>query len=158
KVMAQAAENLIPVTLELGGKSPAIVMGDANLKLAAKRIVWGKFINAGQTCVAPDYVLLQESKRRKFLKYVVHYIKKFFGDDVRFNKQYPSISTERHVDRLANLLNEEKVYYGGEYDRTVRFMEPTVMADVEENDPIMGEEIFGPILPILTFKHDYEVI
>ena len=158
KVMAQAAENLTPVTLELGGKSPAIVMGDANLKLAAKRIVWGKFINAGQTCVAPDYVLLQESKRRKFLKYVVYYIKKLYGDDARFNKQYPAIISEKHVDRLASLLTEEKIVYGGEYDRTIRFMEPTVMADVEEYDPIMSEEIFGPILPILTFKNDYEVI
>lgn len=158
KVMEAAAKHLTPVTLELGGKSPAIVMGDANLKLAAKRIVWGKFINAGQTCVAPDYVLIQERKRRKFLKYVVHYIKKFYGDDVRFNKSYPRIISEKHVDRLASLLDEDKVYYGGEYDRVDRFMAPTVMVDVTEDDLVMEDEIFGPILPILTFKNDYEVI
>lgn len=158
EVMAAAAKHLTPVTLELGGKSPAIVLDDANLKLAAKRIVWGKFINAGQTCVAPDYVLIQEKKRRKFLKYVVHYIKKFYGDDPRFNKQYPRIISEKHVDRLVQLLDESKVYYGGEFDRSDRFMAPTVMVDVTEDDLVMSEEIFGPILPILTFKNDYEVI
>lgn len=158
KVMAAAAKNLTPLTLELGGKSPAIIMEDANLKLAAKRIVWGKFINAGQTCVAPDHVYVHEKHRRKILKHIVYYIKKFYGEDVRFNKDYPKIVSEKHVDRLAGLLDENKVYYGGEYDRVDRFMEPTVMVDVDEDDIVMGEEIFGPILPVLSFTSDYDLI
>ncbi|MDQ0253967.1 aldehyde dehydrogenase (NAD+) [Evansella vedderi] len=158
KVMEAAAKHLTPVTLELGGKSPAIIMKDANLKLAAKRIVWGKFINAGQTCVAPDYILVYEKHRRKLLKYIVHFIKKLYGDDIRFNKDYPKIVHEKHVDRLVKLLDENKIYYGGEYDRVDRFMEPTVMVEVEDGDPVMGEEIFGPILPVLTFTDDYELI
>ncbi|MBU9722909.1 MULTISPECIES: aldehyde dehydrogenase [Bacillaceae] len=158
KVMAAAAKQLIPVTLELGGKSPAIIMKDANLKLAAKRIVWGKFINAGQTCVAPDYILVHEKNRRKLLKYLVKYIKKFYGEDVRFNDDYPKIVHEKHVDRLAAMLDETKVYYGGEHDRIARYMEPTIMIEVEEQDPVMQGEIFGPILPVLTFSNDYEVI
>ena len=158
KVMEAAAKHLTPVTLELGGKSPAIVTHDANLKLAAKRIVWGKFINAGQTCVAPDYILIHEKKRRRFLKYIVHYIKKFYGENVSRNDDYPKIVHEKHVDRLANMLDPDKVYYGGEYDRTNRFMEPTVMIDVTQNDKVMDEEIFGPILPILTYKDENEVV
>ncbi|SDY08168.1 aldehyde dehydrogenase (NAD+) [Evansella caseinilytica] len=158
KIMEAAAKQLIPVTLELGGKSPAIVMKDANIRLAAKRIVWGKFINAGQTCVAPDYVLVHTKERRKFLKYVVHYIKKFYGEDIRFHADYPRIVHENHVERLAAMLDEDKIYYGGEYDAAERFMEPTVMVEVNDNDPVMQEEIFGPILPILTFSNDYEVI
>ncbi|MFA9558612.1 aldehyde dehydrogenase [Evansella sp. AB-rgal1] len=159
KVMEAAAKNLTPVTLELGGKSPAIVMSDANLKLAAKRIVWGKFTNAGQTCIAPDYILVQEKVRRKLLKLLVHYIKKLHGEDVRFNRDYPKIVTEKHVDRLAALIDDEtKVYHGGEYDRVDRYFEPTILANVTEDDPIMGEEIFGPILPVLSFTNDYEAI
>ncbi|MCD8509481.1 MAG: aldehyde dehydrogenase [Bacillus sp. (in: Bacteria)] len=158
KVMAAAAKNLTPLTLELGGKSPAIIMSDANLKLAAKRIVWGKFINAGQTCVAPDHVYVHEKHRRKILKHIVYYIKKLYGEDVRFSKEYPKIVSENHVDRLATLLDENKVYYGGEYDRVDRFMAPTVMVDVEDDDAVMGEEIFGPILPVLSFSSDYDLI
>ncbi|MCR6109895.1 aldehyde dehydrogenase [Bacillus sp. A301a_S52] len=159
KVMEAAAKHLTPVTLELGGKSPAIVMEDADLKLAAKRIVWGKFINAGQTCVAPDYVLVHESRRRKFLKLLVHYTKKWFDEDARRRKPYPRIINERHVDRLAGLLkNTDKVFYGGAYDRDQRFVEPTIMMDVSMNDAVMAEEIFGPILPVLFYKYDYEII
>ncbi|MBU9714246.1 aldehyde dehydrogenase [Evansella tamaricis] len=158
KVMEAASKHLTPVTLELGGKSPAIIMKDANVKLAAKRIVWGKFINAGQTCIAPDYILVHEKNRRKLLKYLVYYIKKFYGNDVRFNDDYPKLVHEKHVDRLVFMLEESKIYHGGEYDRIARFMEPTVMVEVEENDPVMKEEIFGPILPVLSFSTDYEVV
>ncbi|MDG5786109.1 aldehyde dehydrogenase [Evansella sp. AB-P1] len=159
KVMEAAAKHLTPVTLELGGKCPVIVTKDANLKLAAKRIVWGKFINAGQTCVAPDYVMIQEKHRRKFIKYVVHYIRKMYGQDIRFNSSYPKIVNEQHVDRLASLLHDEgKIYFGGEYDRVDRFFEPTVLIDIYDNDPVMEEEIFGPILPILTYSEEHEVI
>lgn len=158
KVMEAASKHLTPVTLELGGKSPAIVAKDANIKLAAKRIVWGKFINAGQTCVAPDYILIHEKKRRKFLKYVVHYIQKFYGEDPGRNADYPKIVHEKHVERLVKLLDNDKVYYGGEYNAENRFMEPTVMIDVTQDDQVMQEEIFGPIMPILTYSDEYEVI
>ncbi|UCZ54038.1 aldehyde dehydrogenase [Bacillus shivajii] len=158
KVMEAAAKHLTPVTLELGGKSPALIMKDANVKLAAKRIVWGKFINAGQTCVAPDYILVHEKHRRKLLKYLVHYIKKYYGENVTGNGKFPKIVSGKHVDRLANMLDEEKVYYGGRFDREERFMEPTVMIDVTYDDQVMAEEIFGPILPIITYANDYDVI
>ncbi|NJP38736.1 aldehyde dehydrogenase [Alkalicoccus luteus] len=158
KVMAKAAERLIPVTLELGGKNPAIVTEDANLKLAAKRIVWGKFLNAGQTCVAPDYVLIHESSRRKFLKLVVQYTKRFFGPEVRGKRSYPRIISEEHVDRLAGLLDKEKILYGGAFDRDSRKVEPTIMMDVQLDDPIMEDEIFGPILPIVSYQYEHEVL
>ncbi|WP_096187857.1 aldehyde dehydrogenase [Evansella halocellulosilytica] len=157
KVMEAAAKHLTPVTLELGGKSPAIVMKDANVKLAAKRIVWGKFINAGQTCVAPDYILVHESNRRKLIKYLVQYIKKYYGDAVK-RRQFPQIVNEWHVDRLVELIEEDKVYYGGSYGREERFVEPTIMIDVTYDDKVMAEEIFGPILPVVTFENDYDVI
>lgn len=158
KVMIQAAENLIPMTLELGGKNPAIVTEDADLKLAAKRIVWGKFLNAGQTCVAPDYVLIHESSRRKFLKLLVQFTNKFFGPEVRGKRSYPRIISEDHVDRLAKLLNKEKILYGGGYDRDSRKMEPTIMMDVSMEDPVMADEIFGPILPIVSYQYEHEVL
>ncbi|SER84561.1 aldehyde dehydrogenase [Salipaludibacillus aurantiacus] len=158
KVMEAASKHLTPVTLELGGKSPAIVMEDANLKLAAKRIVWGKFINAGQTCVAPDYVLVPEKRRRKFLKQLVHYTKKWYDEEARSHKSYPQIINEQHVDRLVSLIDKEKVFYGGDYDRENRFVEPTIMMDVTMDDAVMAEEIFGPILPIMFYKHDYEIV
>lgn len=158
KVMEAASKHLTPVTLELGGKSPAIIMDDANLKLAAKRIVWGKFLNAGQTCVAPDYILIHEKKRRKFLKLLINYTKKWFGNEALTKKDYPKIVNEKHVERLINLIDEEKVFYGGGYAQEQRFIEPTIMMDVTMDDAVMGEEIFGPILPIVTFEHPFEII
>ncbi|WP_280770220.1 aldehyde dehydrogenase [Salipaludibacillus daqingensis] len=158
KVMEAASKHLTPVTLELGGKSPAIIMEDANLKIAAKRIVWGKFINAGQTCVAPDYILVHEKRRRKFLKLLLHYTKKWFGEEALKKRTFPTIVHEKHVDRLASMIDDEKVFYGGGYNRERRFVEPTIMIDVNMDDEVMAEEIFGPILPILFFKYDYEII
>ncbi|WP_416148879.1 aldehyde dehydrogenase [Salipaludibacillus sp. HK11] len=158
KVMEAASKHLTPVTLELGGKSPAIIMDDANLKIAAKRIVWGKFINAGQTCVAPDYILVHEKRRRKFLKLLMHYTKKWFDEEARKKRVYPKIINEKHVDRLVSMIDEEKVFYGGGSDRENRFVEPTIMMDVNMNDKIMAEEIFGPILPIIFYKYDYEIV
>lgn len=158
KVMEAASRHLTPVTLELGGKSPAIVTEDANLKIAAKRIVWGKMINAGQTCVAPDYVLVHEKRRRKFLKLVSHYIKKWFGPEERRNRVYPKIVNEQHTKRIAGLINPEKVFYGGHFDIDSRYIEPTVMVDVNLDDKVMGEEIFGPVLPIIFYEHEFEVI
>ncbi|TVP86146.1 MAG: aldehyde dehydrogenase family protein, partial [Alkalicoccus sp.] len=158
KVMEQAAKNLTPLTLELGGKSPAIVTEDADLKLAAKRIVWGKFMNAGQTCVAPDYVLVDESIRRKFLKLVIQFTKKFFGPEVRGKRSYPRIVSENHVDRLAAMLDKSKVSYGGGYDRESRKVEPTIMMDVHMEDAVMQDEIFGPILPIMSYQYEHEIL
>ncbi len=158
KVMEQAAKNLTPLTLELGGKSPAIVTEDADLKLAAKRIVWGKFMNAGQTCVAPDYVLVDESIRRKFLKLIIQFTKKFFGPEVRGKRSYPRIVSENHVDRLAALLDKNKISYGGGYDRDSRKVEPTIMMDVQMEDTVMQDEIFGPILPIMSYQYEHEIL
>ncbi|MBB5174684.1 aldehyde dehydrogenase [Texcoconibacillus texcoconensis] len=158
KVMKAAAENLTPVTLELGGKSPAIVMKDANVKLAAKRIVWGKFLNAGQTCVAPDYVLVHRKQERKLLKHMIKYIKKYYGEKVEKNPDFPKIVHEQHHDRLTSLLDAEKIIYGGGHDRSKRFIEPTVMVDVQLDDPVMKDEIFGPILPVITFDDEEEVL
>ncbi|PTL39347.1 aldehyde dehydrogenase [Alkalicoccus saliphilus] len=158
KVMEQAAKNLTPLTLELGGKSPAIVTEDADLKLAAKRIVWGKFMNAGQTCVAPDYVLVDESIRRKFLKLIIQFTKKFFGPEVRGKRSYPRIVSENHVDRLAALLDKNKISYGGGYDRDSRKVEPTIMMDVQMEDAVMQDEIFGPILPIMSYQYEHEIL
>ncbi|WP_147804052.1 aldehyde dehydrogenase [Alkalicoccus halolimnae] len=158
KVMEQAAKNLTPLTLELGGKNPVIITEDADLKLAAKRIVWGKFMNAGQNCVAPDYVLIQDSCRRKFLKLVIQYTKKYFGPEVRGKRSFPRIVSEEHVDRLAKMLDKNKISYGGGYDRDSRKMEPTIMMDVQMDDRVMEEEIFGPILPIVSYQYENEVL
>ncbi|WP_181186098.1 aldehyde dehydrogenase [Alkalicoccus urumqiensis] len=158
KVMMKAAERLTPVTLELGGKNPAVISEDANLKMAAKRIVWGKFLNAGQTCVAPDYVLIHESCRRQFLKLVVQYTKKYFGPEARGKRTYPRIISEAHVDRLASYINPDKVIHGGGFDRDFRKVEPTIMMDVTLEDEVMQEEIFGPILPIVSYQYDHEII
>ncbi|GEL08817.1 aldehyde dehydrogenase [Salisediminibacterium halotolerans] len=158
KVMKAAAEHLTPVTLELGGKSPAIVTEDADLKLAAKRIVWGKFLNAGQTCVAPDYVLVSENRRRKFLKHLVQYTKKWFGSDARRDRAYPKIVNEKHVERIEKLIDPEKLFYGGTVEKESRFIEPTILLDVSMEDDVMGEEIFGPVLPIMFYENEHEVI
>ncbi|WP_026690968.1 aldehyde dehydrogenase [Alteribacter aurantiacus] len=158
KVMEAASKHLTPVTLELGGKSPAIVMKDADVKLAAKRIVWGKFLNAGQTCVAPDYILVQEKAKRKLFKYLVKYIKKFYGTAVEESKDYPRIVNEKHHDRVTALLDPDKIVYGGAHDRDELFIEPTIMDNVTFDDAVMGEEIFGPILPLISFEDEYEVI
>ena len=151
-VYKAAAEHLTPVTLELGGKSPVIVTENANLEAAAKRIVWGKFLNAGQTCVAPDYILIDEKIKNPFLEKLTFYIKKFKYE--KGSEQYTKIINERNFDRLVSLINPEKIYSGGNSDRQNRWIEPTILHHVDWNDSIMQEEIFGPILPVLAFK-DY---
>lgn len=155
-VYQSAARNMVPVTLELGGKSPVIVSPSADLAKAAKRIVWGKFFNAGQTCVAPDYLLLHRSLKQTFLEYLVGEIKTRKYDQGA--EQYVSIVTSKHLERLIALISSEKVYYGGGYDLASRYLEPTIMVDVEEDDPIMQEEIFGPILPIILYDHFDDVL
>ena len=150
-VYKAAAEHLTPVTLELGGKSPAFVTEKADLNIAARRIVWGKFINAGQTCVAPDYLYVAENIKAKFLKVLIEEIKKRnYTDNV---DHYCKIINERNFDRLEKMIDREKVVFGGETIREKRYISPTVLDHVTWDDAVMQEEIFGPILPILTYKN-----
>jgi len=150
-VMREASSHLTPVTLELGGKSPAIVDEDANINLAAKRIVWGKFTNAGQTCVAPDYVYVHETVKFKLLKTMIKYIKNFFGKDPLKNKDYTRIINEKHFSRLVGYLAEGKILHGGDFDSEALTIEPTLLDKISWEDKVMQKEIFGPILPVLPF-------
>ncbi len=149
-VYEAAAKHLTPVTLELGGKSPTIVTANANLDVAAKRIVWGKFLNAGQTCVAPDYILADKKIESDLLEKLKFYIEKFKYQPE--SSHYMKIINERNFDRLTKLIDKEKVLLGGNYDREKRHIEPTVMKNVTWQDAVMQEEIFGPILPVLSFE------
>jgi aldehyde dehydrogenase (NAD+) len=151
-VMQAAAKRLVPVTLELGGKSPCIVHKDANIDVAAQRIAWGKFMNAGQTCVAPDYILVHEDVREKLVKAFRKTIHDFYGDDPKRSKDYGRVVNERQFDRLVSLVDPEKVVSGGSWNREESYMEPTVLDGVTWADTVMQEEIFGPILPVLTYR------
>lgn len=152
EVLRCAAEHLTPAVLELGGKSPCIVDETAKLALAAKRIVFGKFLNCGQTCVAPDYLLCQESVREQLEEEIVKQIKLQFGQNPLENQNYGKIINQKHFDRVCSLIDEKKTVFGGRWDREALRIEPTVMTSVEWTDPIMQEEIFGPVLPILTYE------
>lgn len=148
--MAAAAKNLTPVTLELGGKSPAIVDETADIPLAAKRIAFGKVLNAGQTCVEPDYLMIHESVKDRFLEEFRKALQGFFpnGD----YSEMPVIISEKHFARVTGLMKGEHAVIGGGSDAIRRFVEPTVLTDITPDSPIMQEEIFGPILPVMTFK------
>lgn len=154
-VYKAAAEHLTPVVLELGGKSPAIVTQNANLEIAAKRIVWGKFLNAGQTCVAPDYLLVEENVQEQFLEMMRKYIKEFkYGPNA---EQYTKIINQRNFQRLTHLIDKEKLYFGGSFNEETLYIEPTILNHVDWNDEVMQEEIFGPILPVISFKN-YNIV
>ena len=159
-VMKAASERLTPITLELGGKSPAIVDQTANLRIAAERIVWGKFVNNGQTCVAPDYVLVHEDVKKQFMKEMVSVIKEFYGEDITKSPDYGRLIHDKHFDRLAKMLHMEKnhVYFGGEVNREDLYMSPTLLDGVSWNSPSMEEEIFGPILPVIGYQNLGEAI
>ncbi|PKO15940.1 MAG: aldehyde dehydrogenase family protein [Chloroflexi bacterium HGW-Chloroflexi-10] len=150
-VMQAAAEHLTPVTLELGGKSPAIVEASADLPVAARRILWGKFFNAGQTCVAPDYVLVQNSVKGRFLALMQETLRLFYGDNPQSSPDYARMINDIHFQRLVGLIDPDKVYYGGQADAAERYIAPTLLENVTLEDAVMGEEIFGPILPVLGF-------
>ncbi|GLO66509.1 MULTISPECIES: aldehyde dehydrogenase [Oceanobacillus] len=152
-VMRAASEFLTPVTLELGGKSPAIVDEDANIQVAAKRIVWGKYTNAGQTCVAPDYILVHEKAKFKLLKAMKKHIKSMYGKDPLQNEAYTRIIHEGHFDRLTNFLSNGTIVHGGEFNRDSLSIEPTILDKITWDEAIMKEEIFGPILPVLTYTN-----
>ena len=158
EVMRSAADHLTPVTLELGGKSPCIVDQTANIKLAARRIVFGKYLNCGQTCVAPDYVYCHRSVRDRLIKEIGKQIRRQFGKKPLDNKNYGKIINEKHFDRILGLIDKEKVVFGGNSDRDAFRIEPTVMDNVTFSDAVMQEEIFGPVMPVLTFDSLDEVI
>ncbi len=158
-ILKSAAENLTPVTLELGGKSPCLVEESANLEVAAKRCVWGKFLNAGQTCVAPDYVLIPRKHQDEFIKKIGFYIDAFYGKDIRTSNDYSRIIDEKNFDRLKNLLHSSvKIVNPTQDCREEKFFPPVILKDVTWDDEIMREEIFGPILPVIPYDNLEEVI
>lgn len=155
-VYQAAAKHLTPVTLELGGKSPAFILDDKNLNMYVKRLVWAKFVNAGQTCIAPDYILVKRSLKDKFIQQLIAEIKKeqfSIG-----NQNYVQIINEKNMKRLIGYINQDKVVFGGNYDMQTRVIEPTVMDEVSFDDAVMQEEIFGPILPVIPFDSLDEMI
>ncbi|MDQ6622896.1 MAG: aldehyde dehydrogenase [Verrucomicrobiota bacterium] len=157
-VMAAAARNLTPVTLELGGKCPAIVCGDADIEVAARRIAWGKFLNAGQTCVAPDFVLVQREVSARFLAALKAARRNFYDEDASQSQDYGRIVNETHFRRLTSYLADGKIADGGASDQAALYLEPTILTDVAPEAAVMHEEIFGPILPVIEFNKIDEAI
>ncbi|UHA74570.1 aldehyde dehydrogenase [Paenibacillus sp. 481] len=156
-IMQAAAKRLTPVTLELGGKSPCVVHADADIRLAAKRIAFGKWTNAGQTCVAPDYIYVHRSRYDELIHELERAVQQFFGEDPLNSGEYASIVSKRHFERLATFMDNGAIAFGGSSDATTRRMSPTVLTDVTWEMPVMQEEIFGPILPVLTYDSFEEV-
>ncbi len=154
EIYKRAAEHLTPVTLELGGKSPAIVTNNCDLEIAARRIAWGKFYNAGQTCVAPDYVLVPTERKVLFIQKMIEQIKIFYGPSINTQRSvdYARIINERHTNRLIELLKDQTIAFGGTYDVKERFLSPTIVDSPNLESQLMTEEIFGPILPVLGYK------
>lgn len=154
-VMEKASKHLTPVTLELGGKSPVIVDNTANLKVSAKRILWGKLTNAGQTCVAPDYILAHEDIYEELIKEFEKVIIEFYGQDIIRSKDFGRIINDRHMNRLNAILEHDKnkITFGGEVDFEKRYISPTIIRDVTLEDAVMNEEIFGPIIPVIKYKN-----
>jgi aldehyde dehydrogenase (NAD+) len=157
-VMAAAAKNLTPVTLELGGKSPCIVDTEINLEHTVKRIIWGKFINAGQTCIAPNYLLVDKKIKNNLIDSLRKTIKEFYGDNPAISPDYSRIINQKQFDRLVNFLKDGEIVIGGETNSAERYIAPTVINGVSWTDPIMQEEIFGPILPIIEYSEITEAI
>lgn len=156
-VMEKASKHLTPVTLELGGKSPCIIEKSCNIKMAAKRVVFGKYLNCGQTCVAPDYVMVDESIKDEFVNHVKFWIKKMYGAEPLKNPAYGKIINQKHFERICHLIDQEKVVYGGKWEEETLKIEPTVLDHVTAEDAIMQEEIFGPIMPIISYRTIEEV-
>ncbi|MBR3794318.1 MAG: aldehyde dehydrogenase [Alistipes sp.] len=156
-VMSAAAKNLTPVVLELGGKSPCIVDEGADVKLAARRIAWGKTLNAGQTCIAPDYLLIHKSLQSQFVEEFKAAVERLHGRDPRQSEHYVRLVSERAFDRVAAYLQDGRVVAGGTTNRTERYIEPTLLADVSPSAAVMQEEIFGPVLPMISFESRDEV-
>ncbi|MDJ0789073.1 MAG: aldehyde dehydrogenase family protein [Myxococcota bacterium] len=157
-VMAAAAKHLTPVTLELGGKSPCIVDRTADLEVTARRIAWGKFMNAGQTCIAPDYLLVDEAIEEELIRELEKCVQQFYGGETKDNPDYTRVVNERHHERVAKLIEGEEVAFGGATDAEDCFIEPTVLRNVSPDAPVMQDEIFGPVLPVLRTKNLDEAI
>ena len=157
-VMAAAAKHLTPVTLELGGKSPVLIDRSANLRVAARRIAWGKWLNAGQTCIAPDYVLVDDAVRQPFLDQLDRAITTFYGSDPHASSDYGRIVSDRHFDRLRSLMDGATVVTGGRTEAAERYIAPTVLVDVEPTSPVMSEEIFGPLLPVIGVESTRQAV
>lgn len=157
-VMKKASENLTKVTLELGGKSPCIVDESADLRFAAKRIMWGKLLNAGQTCVAPDYLVVHKDVKERLLVWLKTYAIEYFGENAIINDDYPKIIDEKAFYRLTGLIQREDIYFGGRYDRDLLKIEPTIINNVSWNNKLMDKEIFGPILPVLEYEDIFDLI
>ena len=157
-VMAAAAKHLTPVTLELGGKSPCLIDKSADIEVAASRIAWGKFINAGQTCVAPDHVLVHREVATKFIETLSAKIREFYGDDPAQSPDYCRIASERHTERFVKLLEGQKIHTGGRVDVAMRYVEPTIVLDPAPDSALMQEEIFGPVLPVITVDEMHHAI
>src|SRR5262249_16217415 len=156
--MAAAAKNLTPVLLELGGKSPTIVHSSANLKVAARRIAQGRWVNSGQTCTAADHVLVFKDVARDFLEHLKRAVVGFYGSDPQASPDYGRIVNAHHFDRLVRLIGNGRVYHVGQHDGDDVFIAPTILTDVERDSPIMQQEVFGPILPVLEIETVDEAI
>ncbi len=157
-VMQAAAKNLVPVTLELGGKSPCIVDKNVQLRLSARRIVWGKLLNAGQTCIAPDYLLVHASVKDQLIEELKRAIKRFYGKEIENNPDYPHIISKPNMERLRALLQGAKIVYGGKSDLETKYFEPTILDQVTFDLPVMKQEIFGPIIPVISYTDEDEMI
>jgi aldehyde dehydrogenase (NAD+) len=157
-IMEAAAKHLTPVTLELGGKSPCIVDASADLDYTARRIAWAKTMNTGQTCVAPDFLFIERSCKEKLLQKIQAAWHDFYGDNVQHSQSYGRIINAKHFARLQQLMQKGKIIHGGESDAKELFIAPTIIENVSWHDPIMQEEIFGPLLPVITYDHFDEVI
>lgn len=157
-VMESAAKNLVPVTLELGGKSPCIIDEKYNIKLAAKRLVFGKLLNAGQTCIAPDYVLVNKKVKKELIEWVQIYLHQFLGEDILNNEDYPKIINQRHFERLNLLMKNQKITLGGNSNKETLKIEPTILDNPQRESMVMNEEIFGPILPMIEYEDIQEAI
>lgn len=157
-IMTAAAKHLTPVTLELGGKSPCYVDKDCDLDIACRRIAWGKFMNSGQTCVAPDYILCDPALQSQVVEKLKKAVKEFYGDDAKKSRDYGRIISPRHFQRVMGLLEGQKVAYGGTGDAAARYIAPTILTDVDPESPVMQEEIFGPIMPIVCVRSLEEAI
>jgi aldehyde dehydrogenase (NAD+) len=156
-VMQKASENLIPLSLELGGKNPCVVASDARLGFAAKRIAWGKYMNAGQTCICTDYLLIDKKVKKRFLELISDEIKSFYGEYPEKSNDYARIINSANVKRITSLLKAGQVVAGGTFDPESCYIAPTVIKDINPDDPIMHEEIFGPVLPVIEYEHFDEV-
>ena len=157
-VMTAAAQNLTPVVLELGGKSPCVIDRSANIKVAARRIAWGKTLNSGQTCIAPDYILIHKDIKNEFVKAFAQEVKNLHGEDVKADKHYVRIVNDKAFERVSGYIKSEKVLCGGECDASPRFIAPTLLDNPALDSPVMTEEIFGPVFPVITLYDNGSIV